>query len=243
MKARLIFRTQCSVLLLMFMALLSLGCGAIGKKKQPDFLKPFSSLGASNTPAHSQPMPSDYILCVETGKTVAAQGHVVEAIKLYERAESLEPTTASLDSQLAPLYASIGNYPAAIKRYQQCVNHAPEDIDLCNNFAWTLMEARHFAEALAEASRGLKIDSRNTRLQATLAMIHYRQGNTDKALEGFANAHGSTAAHHNLSLLEIESGNLESAKTHLRIANQSNQPNEQSEILLTALEMQTSSER
>ena len=42
------------------------------------------------------------------------------------------------------------------------------------------------------------------------------------------------------SLLETESGNLESAKAHLRIANQSNTPNGQSEALLTALETQNS---
>ena len=240
MNARLIFGNQSSILLLMLLALLSLGCGSLGKKKQPDFLKPFASLGPASTKAYSQPMPSDYTLCVETGNTVAAQGHAVEAIKLYERAESLEPTTTSLDSRLAPLYASVGNHTAAIKRYQRCVSQEPEDIDLCNNFAWTLMEAGQFDEALAEATRGLQNDGDNERLQATLAMIHYRKGDRVEALQRFEKAHGSLAAHHNLSLLEIESGNLESAKAHLRIANQSNEPNAQSEVLLTALETQIS---
>ena len=240
MNVRLIFANKFSIPVLMSLALLSLGCGSLSKNKEPDFLKSFASPGPASPKSSSQPMPSDYTLCVETAITVAAQGHAVEAIKLYERAESLDPTATSLDSRLAPLYASVGNPTAAIKRYQRCVNEQPEDIDLCNNFAWTLMEAGQFDEALAEATRGLQNDDENARLQATLAMIHYRKGNRVEALQRFEKAHGSIAAHHNLSLLEIESGNLESAKAHLRIANQSNEPNGQSEVLLTALETQTS---
>ena len=62
-------------------------------------------------------MPSDHTLCVETAKTVAAEGHADEAIKLYLRAEKIDPKAASVDAQLAPLYAGVGNYPAAIERY------------------------------------------------------------------------------------------------------------------------------
>ena len=58
-------------------------------------------------------------------------------------------------------------------------------------------------------------------------------------LEGFEKAHGSVAAHHNLSLLDIEAGNIDSAKEHLRIANQSPEVNSQANILLTALETHT----
>ena len=79
----------------------------------------------------------------------------------------------------------------------------------------------------------------HARLQATLAMIHYRQGNHDKAFQSFETAQGSTAAHHNLSLLDIDAGNIESAREHLRAANRSGEHNSQSQILLTAFEAQT----
>ena len=240
MNTRLTFEKRLTILPLVLLVLSSLGCGSIGKNKQQDFLKPFASAAPLGAKALSKKLPSDYTLCVETAKTVAAKGHAVEAIKLYERAESLNPTAPPLDSSLAPLYASLGNHSAAITRYQHCVKQDPNNIDLCNNFAWTLMEAERFPEAIAEATRGLKKDNESQRLQATLAMIHYRQGDHVKALEGFEKAHGSVAAHHNLSLLEIESGNIESAKEHLRIANQSPEPNSQANILLTALETQTS---
>ena len=229
-----------SCLPLVWLILLSIGCGSLGKDKQSDFLKPFAPIAPQNLKAFSQPLPSDYTLCVETGKTVAAQGHAIEAIKLYERAESLNPTATPLDSNLAPLYASTGNYSAAIERYQRCIEASPQDVALCNNFAWTLMEAGQLTAAAAEANRGLKIDGVNTRLQGTLAMVHYRQGDQVKALRGFEKAHGPVAAHHNLSLLEIDSGNVESAKAHLQIANQAIEPNSKATVLLTALETQTS---
>ena len=186
-----------------------------------------------------QPMPSEHTLCVETAKAVAAQGYAVEAIKLYERAETLDPAAPSIDAELAALYASVGNHSTAIERYQRCVTRTPEDIELSNNFAWTLMEGGRFDQAISEANRGLQNDGDHARLQTTLAMIHYRQGDHAKALQRFETAHGSSAAHHNLSLLEIDSGNLDSAKGHLRVANQSAEPSSQSEALLTALQKQT----
>ncbi len=222
------------------LVLFSVGCGSIGKDKQQVFLKPFASAAPQKAKVFSPEIPSDYTLCVETAKTVAAEGHAVEAVKLYERAESLNPNAPSLDSNLAPLYASLGNHSEAIKRYQRCASQDPNNIELCNNFAWTLMEAERFSEAIAEATRGLNKAEDSQRLHATLAMIHYRQGDHVKALRGFAKAQGSAAAHHNLSLLEIESGNIESAKEHLRIANQSPEQASQAKILLTALETQTS---
>jgi len=234
------FRKLLSCLPLVGLTLLSSGCGSFGKDKQTDFLKQFGPVGPQNAEAYSQPMPSEYTLCVETAKTVANQGHAVEAIKLYERAEFLKPTAPALDSNLAPLYASTGNHSAAIERYQRCAEQSPQDVELCNNFAWTLMEAGQFTEAVAEATRGLQLDGDNARLQGTLAMIHYRQGDHLKALRGFEKAHGPVAAHHNLSLLEIDSGNLESAKAHLKIANQATESNPKAKVLLTALETQTS---
>jgi len=228
-----------ATLMLFSVILISPGCGSIGKDKQADFLKPFATK-SSNTRGRTAPMPSEHTLCVETANAVASQGHAKEAIKLYERAESLDPSASSIDAKLAPLYASVGNHPAAIERYQRCVSQSPDDIELSNNFAWTLMEAGRYDQALAEATRGLQIDGDHARLQSTLAMIHYRQGDHAKAFQGFEKAHGSIAAHHNLSLLEIDSGNLDSAKGHLRIAKQSTEPNSQAEVLLTALETQPS---
>ncbi len=240
MSIALLIPHRLAILVLTLVIPLCIGCGTIGEKQHTDFLKPFARMSSTALSASTQAMPSEYEICIETARTVAEQGHVVEAIKLYERAEKLDPAAPSLDAALAPLFASVGRYDLAIERYKRCVDQSPQDVALSNNFAWTLMEAGRFDHAIMEANRGLDNHGDDGRLQATLAMIHYRQGDREKALDEFEKAHGLVAAHHNLSVLEIDAGNLESAKNHLRIAKQSAEPNSQSEVLLSTLETQTS---
>ena len=185
-------------------------------------------------------MPSERSLCMETANTVARKGHAVEAIKLYEHAERLDPDAAPLDSKLAPLYAAVGEQDASIERYRRCIKISPNDIELSNNFAWTLMEAQRFDQATAEANRGLQNEPDNARLLSTLAMVHYRQGDQAKALRLFEQAQGSSAAHHNLAILDIDAGKLEAAKKHLQTAKQSKELNLKTESLIAALDSQVS---
>lgn len=222
------------------LAVSALGCNGIKKNRESDFLKPLASSSPQEVKARRQPMPSERTLCIETGKTVAEQGHAVEAIKLYERAEVLDPNAAPLDAALAPLYAHVGNQDAAIERYQRLVQTFPDDVDMANNFAWTLMEAGRLDQAIAEANRGLQGEPDHVRLRSTLGMIHYRQGDRAAALEQFQQAHGASAAHHNLAILDIDAGNLDSARSHLQVAKQSAEPNSKIESLVSALESQSS---
>lgn len=227
-----------SVMLLPALSL-SIGCGSIKKNRESDFLKPLASPTASQSKSARGPMPSERSLCIETARTVAGQGHAAEAIQLYERAEHLDRSAPPLDIELAPLYANVGKKDAAIERYQRCVSQSPNDTDLCNNYAWTLMEAGRFDQAIAEANRGLQNAPQHVRLRSTLAMVHYRKGDRASALQHFEQAHGTTAAHHNLAILDIDAGNLDSAKTHLQIAKQSAQPNSKTDLLISAIQSQT----
>ncbi|QDS89118.1 outer membrane protein PgaA [Rosistilla ulvae] len=217
---------------------LAIGCGSIGKKRDTDsdFLKPLASATPDVAKTKRQPMPSERSLCMQTAKTVASKGHAVEAVKLYEHVEQLDPAGEPLDAELAPLYADLGNHDAAIQRYKRIVQRSPDDSDLSNNFAWTLMESGRFDQAIAEATRGLQNDAGNRRLQSTLAMIHYRKGDSAAALRHFSEALGESAAHHNLAVLEIDAGNVDSARAHLQQAMQSAPPDAQTETLLAALD-------
>lgn len=236
------WRQSCIVLILLTLPL-SIGCGNLGAKRDPNssfsFIKPLGGTASGDATGKPQPNRSERSLCIETAQTVAQQGHAVEAIKLFEHAEALEPTAPPLDAELAPLYADVGNHDAAIERYQRCLQSSPDDAAMSNNYAWTLMEARRFEQAIAEATRGLQHDADNVRLRSTLAMIYYRQGDHGAALQHFAQAQGTPAAHHNLAILEIDAGKLDSARDHLQIAMQSSPPNSPSEALLSALQTQT----
>lgn len=215
---------------------LAIGCGSIEKKPEADFLKPLTSAAPDVAKSKRQPLPSERSLCMQTAKTVASKGHAAEAIKLYEHVEQMDPTADPLDAELTSLYAEVGNHDAAIQRYKRIVERAPGDSDLSNNFAWTLMESGRYDQAIAEATRGLQNDSGNVRLKSTLAMIHYRKGDHTAALRHFSAALGESAAHHNLAVLEIDTGNIDSARAHLQQAMQSAPSNAQTETLLSALD-------
>lgn len=218
------------------MLLIFAGCNGLSKKQGTDFLKPLASTSSDEANRYRQPIPSEQALCLETAKTVAQQGHADEAIKLYERAEELDPSQKPLDAQLAPLYARARNFDAAIERYQRLVLQSPKDIELCNNFTWTLMEADRYDEAVNQAQRGLGLDANHKRLSSTLAMIYYRQGDRASAMKQFEQAHGASAAHHNLAVLDIDAGNIESANQHLQQANHDAVSRQETKAIIAALQ-------
>ena len=216
--------------------LLAIGCNSIEKDQQSDFLKPFASNELLDTKTGRQRMPSERSLCIETAKTVAKKGHAEEAIKLFERAEELDPNAVSLNAELAPLYAEVGDHETAIERYKVCVQRTPDSPELINNYAWTLMEAGQFKQAIAEATNGLQQFPEDTRLRSTLAMVYYRSGDQSKSFQQWELAVGKTAAHHNLALLDIDSGNVESAREHLSQATQDAALDSRASAMLAALE-------
>lgn len=214
----------------------SIGCRSFKKTRDAELLPPLASSPSAELAAGSVPLPSDRVLCIETAHSVAKSGHAKEAIKLYERAEELEPDAEPLDTQLAPLYVQVGNHDAAITRYKRATQRSPDDAELSNNYAWTLMETGRLDRAIAEANRGLERHPGDLRLRSTLAVIHYHHGDRAKAMEHFEKGYGAGAAHHNLAVLDIDAGKLDSARNHLRLALQTEDPESQTETMLAALD-------
>lgn len=214
---------------------MSIGCTAMKQNRESDLVRPLAGTSVTDRILNRGKMPSEHSLCMETAKTVAAQGHVDEAIKLYERAQELDPKTPRLDRNLAPLYAQTGDYKNAIACYQRMIQSSPSDPELSNNFAWTLMEAGRFEQAIEEANRGLKIDTDNHRLRMTMAMSCYRAGDHNEAFGHFERVCGPAGAHHNLAILDIDSGNPDSARIHLRMADQLEHRITQTEAVSVAL--------
>ena len=157
-------------------------------------------------------------IILATANHVGSQGHFTEAIRLYEKALTLTPQDLSIDLKLAPLYAESGNMDAALRCYQKCMDKGHEDPEFINNFAWSLMQAERLQEAESLASKTLKKHPDSKQLVSTLAMIQYRLGNPEAALDLFTRAYGEAAAHHNLAILEIDSGKVDEAKPHLQRA-------------------------
>lgn len=193
------------------------GCSSLERKSADPFLKPLSS--EPNTQLFGG-KPDERKLCIETAKAVAEKGHESEAILLYEKAERLDPKAGSLDLELAPLYAQTGQTEKAVSRYHRAIAKGAATSEVYNNLAWTLIESKRHAEAETVIGQGLSENPGDQRLRTARAYVSYELGSRDEALNQFAEIYGLAAAHHNVAVLDLEHGLLDSALSQLTIATQ-----------------------
>ena len=196
------------------------GCHSLNQSGSPKemarFIPPF---GPQSDGVEEQLDPEyEAEIILATANHVGSQGHFTEAIRLYEKALTLTPKDLTINLKLAPLYAESGNMDAALKCYQTCLDAGQADPEFVSNYAWSMMQAERLQEAESLASKTLKKHPESKQLVSTLAMIQYRLGNPDEAFDLFTRAYGEAAAHHNLAILEIDSGKVDEAKPHLRRA-------------------------
>ncbi len=189
------------------------GCRSIDNPVRPSSLLSLDAKSPSNAP----PLDNRYnerLVCIKTAKTVAEKGYSGEAIQLYEKAEKLDASEPALDLELAPLYAESGQSEKAIARYRKVIAAGNAAADVYNNLAWTLLENGLHNDALQTCQQGLARWADDKRLQTTNAVTHYHLGNRDQSLEAFTSLYGTSAAHHNLAILDTDAGNLDMALRH-----------------------------
>lgn len=160
--------------------------------------------------------------------SLANAGHAKEASLLYEKAESLSNNKLNFDHELSSLHASLGNHDQAIERYNKLLTKNTNS-ETVNNYTWTLLEANRIEDAYRSVTEGLRQFPNDERLKSLLAVIEYRRGDQDRAFKTFEALVGTSAAHHNLAVLAIDSGNIVEGKRHLELAmNHSNGKNAES---------------
>lgn len=206
-------RSLASVMLL----IITLGCQSMRAKKSSDFIEPLASQTISSAAKHKTP-ESERDLCIQTAKAVAERGHFTEAIALYEQAEKLDRDLPALDRELANLYAQAEQFDLAVNRYRLAIENMPKDADLRNNLAWTLLESNRLDQAIQVIDESLQQFPQNRRLQSTRAIASYHAGDRQGAIQQFTSLYGPSAAHHNVALLDVESGNQQNALTAIERA-------------------------
>ena len=80
------------------------------------------------------------------------------------------------------------------------------------------METGQYPAAAQTIRQGLDATPGSKRLKATHAIILYRSGDREGCFEKFRELYGPSAAHHNVALLDVDSGDLESAVEHANLA-------------------------
>ena len=198
--------------------LISENVGRHGTTDEGGFIAPLQIPGSKQL--SGLPQRTERKLCLETAKTLAQQGHASEAIQLYEKAESLAPSASRLDLELAPLYAQTGDSERSILRYENAIADGKDSEDVFNNLAWTLAESEKLDEASVVIHRGLQQTPNSERLRGIQAVVFYRQGQREKAMQTFKDLYGDSAANHNMAVLDVQYGSIDSAVEHANRANE-----------------------
>jgi len=214
---------------------LQAGCSSFKKTNQESILKPISGQPGTR---FSGGKSDERELCIETAKAVAQEGHISEAVQLYEKAEELGSDRQRLDLELAPLYAQNRETNQAVARYQRVVADGKADAEVYNNLAWTLIESKRYVEARSTIESSLEKFPSHERLRATQACLLYKMEDEEGAFQEFASIYGDAAAHHNLAILNVEDGKFSEGLAHLEYAAASPNASEESVALFRTLQNQ-----
>jgi len=122
------------------------------------------------------------------GARLRASGALADAQRVLERAVRVAPGHADARYQLAELYASVGNYEAAIPHYDALVALVPGSIPALTLLGQALAADARSADALAVLERALGLAPGDATLLATYGMVLAEIGRIDDANAAYQRA-------------------------------------------------------
>ncbi len=170
---------------------------------------PMSQLGVALPAMKSG---DDRELKLIAAEQMAEHGYWNEAVDLYVEAESMAPKKPKLNEQLAPALAGVGRYTESLQRYRAMIQDDPKNVKFINNFAFTLQESGDLSGAEAEFRKAMSIDPSFENAAVNLGLLLARQQRYGEALQVLEPAIGEAAAHHNIGVIAIDSGDETTAR-------------------------------
>lgn len=211
------------------------GCASMGLKKPAIPAAPVVSK-ASPEKLDELPTSQTVQLCLTTAGELVQEGHLSEAIQLYQKARSLDPEAVDYSRILAALYDGQGEYSKAIDEYRLAIQKLPGDANLLNDYGCLHKRHGNFVEAELHLRQAVALDATNDRAKTNLAIALAQQMKYQEAFDLFAAVSGPAAAHSNIGMIKARQGKTEEAKTALRTALSMNANNPPAHAMLTYLE-------
>ncbi|KPL00942.1 MAG: hypothetical protein AMJ91_02465 [candidate division Zixibacteria bacterium SM23_73_3] len=109
-----------------------------------------------------------------------------EAVNRYQIAISIDSTRYEPFVNLAAEYVGKDELDKALGYYQKAYQLKPDDSNVMNDYAITLLSAQKFEQALNLYERILEKDPTNVNALVNLAMIYARKGEAEKALDTYS---------------------------------------------------------
>jgi Tfp pilus assembly protein PilF len=144
-------------------------------------------------------------------------GHFPEAILQYLRARQLDPK-ADVSSQLARLYASVGESALAREEYRKALEAHPGDADLWNDFGYYHYSMGKWQEAEKAYREAVKLSPNYARAWINLGLTLGQQQKYTESLAAFERAVPAPEARCNLGFVYATQGKLDLAREAYRSA-------------------------
>ncbi len=133
-------------------------------------------------------LPHSWLAHQSLATVLAALGNADQAIKLYEQALRLQPTSGRTHYFLAEQWHNRGKNDKARKHYAEAMRWEPDCVPAYNNLAKILAAEGKHAEATEVCRRGLAFSPDSVILHCTLGTLLARQGQRSEAIEEFRTA-------------------------------------------------------
>jgi Flp pilus assembly protein TadD len=167
---------------------------------------------ASIQPQGELPPKQKALACLVTAEELQKSGHSEQAILLYEKARSNDPTLKCVAHRLAVLYDAQGDSARSLSEFNKALESDPKDPGLLSDLGYYYFERGNLAEADRPLRQALAIDPNHPKALCNLGLVLAAEGRLDESFQAFAKVVGPAAAHSNLGVLLAKQGRYDQAR-------------------------------
>jgi Tfp pilus assembly protein PilF len=157
-------------------------------------------------------------VCIVTAEGLEKEGHVREAILLYEKARATDPQAIDYARRLAVLYDLQQQPREALAEYRKALDAAPRDPDLLNDFAYFQYRQGQLSVAEDLLRQAIQLNAQHESAWTNLGIVLAQQRRYGESFQAFSQAVGAAAAHANLGAVLLKQGENEKARHELNQA-------------------------
>jgi Tfp pilus assembly protein PilF len=180
-------------------------------------LSPRATAVSQREPAELPPSETARV-CLATADALFKSGNETDAIMLYEKARTCDPSNKVITRRLAVLYDRQGMHQRARDEFEAALQASPKDPDLLNDLGYSCYVRGLLDEAEQRLSEAVAVAPNHKRAWINLGMVLGQKGEYAHSLDAFASAVGRAQAYSNLGFVYASQGKVEEAKKAYRQA-------------------------
>lgn len=150
--------------------------------------------------------------CFVAAEEMQNRGQAAQAISLYEKARSNDPSLKSIAHRLAVLYDAQGDSARSLAEYNKALESDPKNASLLSDLGYYYYERGNHAEAERRLREAMAIEPSHAKALCNLGLVLAAQGRLEESFQAFSKAVGPAAAHSNLGVLLAKQGRYDEAR-------------------------------